>query len=133
MNEKNISTVQSFYKALAQVDIPAMAGLVDPEFQIERPRSLPYGGTYKGIEGCRQYFDAASTVYDLQRTRFEPEVFASDGDHVFVLVHCTMYTQGAAKPFETKSVDFWRLQNGKLLLMKTFYQDTAENLRRLGE
>ena len=133
MSEANVSTVKSFYQALTQADIPALVGMLDPEFQLERPQSLPYGGTYKGIEGGRQFFVAASTVYDLQRTRFEPELFAADGDHVFVLVRCTMYTQGATKPFETTAVDFWRLQNGKLLLMKTFYQDTAENLRRLGQ
>ena len=97
MSEANVSTVKSFYQALTQADIPALVGMLDPEFQLERPQSLPYGGTYKGIEGGRQFFEAASTVYDLQRTRFEPELFAADGDHVFVLVRRRWWTFGGCK------------------------------------
>lgn len=130
MSQTNIDIVKAFFKAMETGDMAAMGALLDPQFHIEKPKSLPHGGVYRGPNAIAELFRAGSQAYDMRRTRFEHQLFSAAADRVFVLVRCLLCPQGAAEPYETTSVEVLQLKDGKLLQMKTFYEDTAEDLRR---
>ncbi len=57
----------------------------DPDLVMHEPASLPFGGTYRGLEEFRRFYRHVRSFYDFKR--FELLGVYGDGDTVFATIH----------------------------------------------
>lgn len=55
-----------------------------PEMVVREPSSLPFGGTYKGLDSFGEFYPEVRKFYDS--SRFELQQVYGDGDHVFAII-----------------------------------------------
>lgn len=100
--------------------------LIDPDFEIHWPPSLPYGGTSSGL--TREAPTWSETWIPLQPTeaerRMDPRIVATSEDEVVVLWR----QKGASSTgdrFEGEVLGLYRVRGGKLVRAQMFYFDTV--------
>jgi ketosteroid isomerase-like protein len=136
-NEKNIQTMRRIFKAVEQRDEKAMLELCQPDVDFFWPRSLPYGGEFRGLKGPGPSW--GETWIPLQPTeaeqRMDPRVVAATDKEVVVLWKQRGITASGDR-FEGPVLALYALRDGKLTRAQMFYFDTAEVadfLRRASE
>ena len=128
MAQDNVDVVQGAWDAWAAGDIEAATNIVAPEGEITAPSSLPWGGTFLGPEGFRDFLAGLLTHFlDFKAT---PEkVLGADDDHVIVTAHVRGRTK-AGGTIENRSVWIYKLRGGQVVSAETF-ADTAAMLKAL--
>jgi ketosteroid isomerase-like protein len=60
--QANLTAVKSIYDAFSRGDIAAILGVMAPESELifEGPPSLPWAGTWKGVDGWTRFFQAVA-------------------------------------------------------------------------
>jgi ketosteroid isomerase-like protein len=136
-NEKNIQTMHRIFKAVEQRDEKAMLELCEPDAEFFWPRSLPYGGEFRGLKGPGPSW--AETWIPLQPTeaerRMDHRVVAATDKEVVVLWSQKGITASGEK-FEGPVLALYGLRDGKLTRAQMFYFDTvavADFLRTASE
>jgi len=128
MAQDNVDVVQGAWDAFAAGDLDAATNIVAPEGEITAPSTLPWGGTFLGPEGFRDFLDGLLRYF--KEFKATPEkVLGADDDHVIV----TAKIRGRAKgghPIETRSVWVYKLRGGQVVSAES-YSDTAEVLKAL--
>ena len=113
-----------FYELVVQGDMAGAEALVHPEFVGEEAVSLPYGGTYKGLEGWRRLLANVGSVF----TDFMPTVKYAltdeTGTRVIVMVDLTGRSIKTGERFETSMLELWELRDGLISLVQPYYWDT---------
>src|SRR4051812_2030451 len=64
----------------------------DPDLLMHEPASLPFGGTYKGLEQFQAFYPAVRNFYDF--SRFELLGVYGDGDMVFATIKASVAAGG---------------------------------------
>ena len=64
----------------------------DPDLLMHEPASLPFGGTYKGLEQFQAFYPAVREFYDF--SRFELLGVYGDGDMVFATIKAAVAETG---------------------------------------
>ena len=86
---ENSKTILAIFRAIEERDPTQFRALVQPDFEIHWSGSLPYGGTFRGVEPQPRGWGA--TWQPLQPTeaerRMDPQVVAAHDDDVVVLWH----------------------------------------------
>ena len=59
----NLALKKRFVAALSAGDWDTGASLMHPDFELREPDALPYGGTYKGIEGFKQCLGSIAAAH----------------------------------------------------------------------
>jgi ketosteroid isomerase-like protein len=135
---ENAEVILEVFKAIEQRDPQRFTELVDPDFEIHWPPSLPYGGTYRDLEAtARQDRPTwAGTWNRLQPTvaerRMDPRIVAASDEEVVVL-----WRQRGLSPdgvrFDGPVLGLYRVSHGRLARAQMFYFDTAALAAFLGE
>lgn len=60
-------------------------GRASPDLVVHEPASLPFGGTYRGLDAYEQFYPRVRQFYDF--SRFELLQVYADGDVVFALIN----------------------------------------------
>jgi hypothetical protein len=55
-----------------------------PEMVVREPSSLPFGGTYKGLDAFEEFYPEVLKFYDF--SKFELQQVYGDGDDVFAII-----------------------------------------------
>ena len=125
-SEKNIQTICRIFKAVEQRDEKAMLELCQPDVEFFWPRSLPYGGEFRGLKG--QSPSWSETWIPLQPTeaerRMDPRVVAATDKEVVVLWSQRGITTSGER-FDGPVLALYGLRDGKLTRAQMFYFDTA--------
>src|SRR5499427_4871952 len=87
--QENSKTILTVFRAIEERDAEQFRALLQPDFEIHWPRSLPYGGSFRGVDP--QPGGWGATWQPLQPTeaekRMDAKVIAAQDDDVVVLWH----------------------------------------------
>jgi uncharacterized protein len=127
-SEPGVAVLRGFYDAVAAGDVDAVLDLLDPEVEWRAPESLPWGGTFHGHDGVREFF---ARVID-QPADFGREVqeYLESGDRVVVLLRTFGRRNDGDGGFDVLEFHAWTVRNGKLVDFDGTF-DTATVLRAL--
>lgn len=122
MNEKLVTIVKALYQCLATQDWETYQFHLHPEFRVVESDSLPYPGTFYGMDGFNKLF---GIVLD-QFSEFEPmpSRICAGEDHVMVWVDIKMTGRKSGKSIHTQLIEVFRFSGDKLIEIRPFYFDT---------
>jgi len=124
--QENSKTILAIFRAIEDRDAAQFRALLQPDFEIHWPQSLPYGGTFRGVEPQPRGWGA--TWLPLQPTdserKMDPQVIAAQGDDVVVLWHQRGRIP-AGESIDEEVLGLYRFRDGKLARAQMFYFDTV--------
>jgi uncharacterized protein len=129
MAQDNVDVVQGAWDAFGRGDIDAVLDAIAPTAETRVPESLPWGGTYAGPDGFRDFLTRLTENFD-QFTATPDKVLGADDNHVVVLAIVKGRTRGGAT-IENRAIWIYQLRDGKIADAETF-GDTAQVLEALG-
>jgi ketosteroid isomerase-like protein len=129
MAQDNVDVVQGAWDAFGRGDIEAVLDVISPAAQTRVPESLPWGGTYAGPDGFRDFLARLGERFD-QFTATPEKVLGADDNHVIVLAKAKGRTK-SGNAFEGSAIWIYQLRDGKIADAETF-GDTALVLEALG-
>jgi ketosteroid isomerase-like protein len=129
MAQDNVDVVQGAWDAFERGDIDAVLEAISPSAQTRVPESLPWGGTYAGPDGFRDFLTKLGESFE-QFTATPEKVLGADDNHVIVLARTKGRTKGGTT-IEGSAIWIYQLREGKIADAETF-GDTAQVLEALG-
>ena len=129
MAQDNVDVVQGAWDAFGRGDIDAVLEAIAPSAETRLPESLPWGGTYAGPDGFRDFLTKLGDNWD-QFSATPQKVLGADDNHVVVLAKTKGRTKAGAT-IEGKVIWIYQLRDGKIADAESF-GDTAQLLEALG-
>ncbi len=129
MAQDNVDVVQGAWDAFGRGDIDAVLEAIAPSAETRLPASLPWGGTYAGPEGFRDFLARLGDNYD-QFSATPQKVLGADDNHVVVVAKTKGRTKAGAT-IEGRAIWLYQLRDGKIADAESF-GDTAQILEALG-
>ena len=130
MAQDNVDVVQGAWDAFGRGDIDAVLDAIAPAAETRVPESLPWGGTYAGPDGFRDFL--ARLTENFEQFSATPEkVLGADDNHVVVLAKTKGRTRGGGNDRGHRAIWIYQLRDGKIADAETF-GDTAQVLEALG-
>ena len=129
MPQDNVDVVQGAWDAFERGDIDAVLEAISPAAQTRIPESLPWGGTYVGPDGFRDFLAGLTERFE-QFTATPDKVLGADDNHVVVVARTKGRTKSGGA-FEGSAIWLYQLRDGKIADAETF-GDTAQVLEALG-
>jgi ketosteroid isomerase-like protein len=120
--DSNLSKIKSFYEAMHAGNMAVVPDLLDDTFVAHEPASLPYGGSYKGLDGFFQML--AGLKQHWRSMRFETERYSADDDLVYVHFRFTAKGRVSGKPIDQRLIELWRMKDGKAVEQHVFFADS---------
>lgn len=124
--QENSKTILAIFRAIEERDSAQFSALLQPDFEIHWPSSLPYGGTFRGVAPPPRGWGA--TWQPLQPTeserKMDARVVAAQGNDVVVLWH-QRGRSAAGDSIDEEVLGLYRFRDGKLARAQMFYFDTA--------
>ena len=128
MAQDNVDVVQGAWDAFGRGDIDAVLEAIAPSAETRLPESLPWGGTYAGPDGFRDFLTKLGDSWD-QFSATPQKVLGADDNHVVVLAKTKGRTKAGAT-IEGKTIWIYQLRDGKIADAESF-GDTAQLLEAL--
>jgi ketosteroid isomerase-like protein len=129
MAQDNVDVIQGAWDAFRRGDIEGATAVADPSAEFVASDALPWGGTYHGPEGFREFL--ATLLQNFDKFEAKPEkVLGADDDHVVVLAHIAGRTK-RGQDVDTHAVWLYKMRNGQVIRADAFV-DTAKVLEALG-
>jgi ketosteroid isomerase-like protein len=126
--EPGIAVVRGFNDALARGDVDGMVNCLDPQVEWQAPESVPWGGTFRGHEGVREFLGKILE----QPAEFRREIleYIDFGERVVVLLRQMGRPKGGDTEYDVHEVHVWTVRNGKIVDFEGSF-DTATVLGTL--
>src|ERR1043166_2294487 len=85
--QENSKTILAIFRAIEERNDAQFRSLLQPDFEIHWPRSLPYGGTFRGLEPQPHGWGAtwAPLPPTEKERKMDPRVVAAHDDDLVVL------------------------------------------------
>lgn len=134
MSQENVENTRHLFKAVEDRDIAGVLAAYDPEIVIRDAESLPYGGTYHGLEGAKQHVEGAAQTWDHLQPSAERKmdaVFLNAGDYVIVLWRLRGLAMSSRRKLDLPVVSVYKMRGGKIVESQMFYADTVAILQFL--
>jgi uncharacterized protein len=129
MLNKNVETTRCLFKAVEEFDVAGVLAAYDPKIVIRDAESLPYGGTYHGLEGAKQHVEgAAQTWSPFKPSATEREldaVFLDSGEYVVVLWRLKGLDTSNGRTLDLPTVSVYKMRDGKIVESQMFYSDNV--------
>lgn len=129
MSEKNQELARRAYDAFSRGDWEAFVGLLDPDVEFSSLLLEAEGGTYRGHEGAREYFESLRGVFGDWQSEI---VGIRESGETLVIQSRAVGTGGASGV--ALEQEFWqaaRVNNGRVVWWK-FCRTEAEALKAAG-
>ena len=126
--EPEIAVVRGFNDALARGDVAGMLDFLDPRVEWRAPESVPWGGTFRGHEGFREFLrELLDQPGEFRREILE---YLDAGERVVVLLRQMGRPKGGDTEYDVPEVHVWTVRDGKIVDFEGSF-DTATVLRTL--
>jgi ketosteroid isomerase-like protein len=124
--QANIDAMQALYDAFSRGDIAGVLGRLDPaaELAFEGPKTVPWVGEWRGIDGWTKFFQTLGTHLDAITVKMQP--FAAQGDRVVFAGRYTAKVKATGKGIDSPLVHLWTVRNGKALRCQEMANTAAE-------
>ncbi|MET0547611.1 MAG: nuclear transport factor 2 family protein [Caulobacterales bacterium] len=119
---KNRQAVVDAYKAIEAGDPNALNALLDPNIVFIEADSLPYGGTFHGIEGAQA--GVAGMFGAWSHLKVEIEDILASGDMTLAYLMMTSTSRATGKVYKGHTAEMFRFKNGKIIEWRPIYWDT---------
>jgi ketosteroid isomerase-like protein len=129
MAKDNVDVVQHAWDAFGRGDIEAVVESIAPTAETRVPESVPWGGTYVGPDGFRDFLMKLDQAFETFRATPE-KVLGADDNHVIVVAKTKGKVKGGAT-VEGSNVWIYQLRDG-LIADAEGWADTAQVLQALG-
>jgi ketosteroid isomerase-like protein len=126
--EPGIDVVHGFNDALARGDVDGMVDFLDPEVEWRAPESVPWGGTFRGRDGFREFL--GKIVDQPAEFRREMLEYLDAGERVVVLLRQMGRPKAGDAEYDVPEVHVWTVRDGKIVDFEGSF-DTATVLRTL--
>jgi ketosteroid isomerase-like protein len=128
MARTNVEIIRRGLDAYNKGDVESMLETADPDIEFVPLRSLVVGGSYRGHEGIRQFFEDLDEEWENRVIRNED--FRESDDSVLLLGE--FEARGKASGVEMHSPVAWlfELRGGKVMRMQA-YSNQEEALRAI--
>jgi ketosteroid isomerase-like protein len=105
-----------------------MLDFLDPQLEWRAPESVPWGGTFHGREGFREF---VGKLLD-QPVEFRREMleYLDAGERIVVLLRQMGRRKGSDTEYDVPEVHIWTIRDGKIVDFEGSF-DTATVLRTL--
>jgi len=125
MFDVNIHVVRRLYEAFEQGDDEALLDTLGLDVEWYVPDTLPYGGTFHGVEQVRDYLAALPSF--VERGNLDTIRMIDAGNHVVVVGRWSSRTAGGVK-FDSRFANIFEVRDGKIVRLDSFL-DSARVLR----
>jgi ketosteroid isomerase-like protein len=107
----------------------ALEDILDEQFTIIEPDSLPYGGSHHGLAG---YVSLMQRIGELFELEFEPErLYALDDSGVLLRMQVTFTARHTRRSVRLRVVELLEVADGRVRRSEVFLADTAALLATL--
>ncbi len=109
-----LEVVQGFYSAFGEGDMEKAFSFFseDVEWRLVGPSTIPYFGTYSGIDGVKEFF--AILDEHEQIDEFQPIEFLEGANSVTVLGKESCSSKASGKSFQTEWAEIFWVSDGKI-------------------
>ena len=128
VGEPGIAVVRGFNDALDRGDVAGMVAFLDPQVEWRAPESVPWGGTFRGHEGFREFL--GKVLEQPAEFRREMLEYLDAGERVVVLLRQMGRPRGGDTEYDVPEVHVWTVRDGKIVDFEGSF-DTATVLRAL--
>jgi uncharacterized protein len=129
MAKDNVDVVQQAWDAFARGDIDGAVEAIAPSAETRVPESVPWGGTYVGPDGFRDFLYKLDRAFDSFKATPD-KVLGADDNHVIVVAKTKGKVKGGGM-IEGNNVWVYQLRDG-LIADAESWGDTAQVLQALG-
>jgi ketosteroid isomerase-like protein len=126
--QDNVDVVQGAWDAWKAGDIDRATSIIAPEGEINAPATVPWGGTFLGPEGFRDFLTGILNHFRDFKA-IPDKVLGADDDHVIVTANVRGRTKAGGTVEETV-VWVYKLRGGQVVSAENFL-DTAKMLKAL--
>ncbi|NJO40273.1 MAG: nuclear transport factor 2 family protein [Cyanobacteria bacterium CRU_2_1] len=129
MSHENLENTRRLFEAVEEFDVAGVLATYDPEIVIRDAESLPYGGTYHGLEGAKQHVEGAAQTW----SPFKPSaaerkldaVFLDSGEYVIVLWRLKGLEASSGRTLDSPTVSVYKMRDSKIVESQMFYSDSV--------
>jgi len=129
MSQSNVESIQALYRAFLKRELMTILSLVDSGIEIRQTELLPWGGTYKGLGGLKDFFGKLLENLD---SNVEFSQWIEAGDSVAAIGHSRGKVNATGNEFDIPIVHVWHLRDGKAVLFEP-YVDVPAMLKASGK
>lgn len=127
MSQANVNQLRNAYEAFQRRDLPFIFNLFDDASEIYQTEQLPWGGTYRGPQGVKEFFGKLLQHIDSQ---VDPKQFVEADERLVTISRLHGTTRASGKPFDLTAVHLWTFRNDKAIRFEV-YVDTPDMLKAL--
>jgi len=126
---ENVEIVRRIYGEWAHGNFRAGPEFFDPEIELVLSPELPDAGTYRGLDGIREYTHLFLAPW--QEARIEGETFTTGPGTVVVEVHQLATGTGSGVPVEMRYFQVWSFREGAVVRIENIV-DRGEAFKAAG-
>jgi uncharacterized protein len=108
--------VRRAYAALAERDFETLAGLADPDFELDVTDRVFNPATYRGEEGLRRFLAEVDELWESMDMNVERLVERED--EVLALLLVNIVGRGSGLELQDRIAQLWTARDGKLVRMR---------------
>ena len=126
IEQTNLTAVKRIYDAFGRGDITAILGLMDPQSELifEGPRSIPWAGTWNGVDGWTRFFAAVGA--NAEDVTLSMQTFMTHEDRVAAFGRYRARVKSTNKTIDSPLIHLWTLKNGKVTACLEYTNTAAE-------
>lgn len=107
-----VRRVEALYEGFRRRDMAAIFGLLSEDVELEQSQALPWGGSYHGHEGARQFFGQLGSRVNSTLTL---ERLIDAGEHVAAVGWTEGTVNATGARYRVPVAHVWQVQDGKIL------------------
>ncbi len=121
VTEAELDVLRTYVAAIGAGDVKTILSCLHPEFVLNEPDSLPYGGDHVGRDG---FVALARAVYAHYDTELLDSGVYGAGEFAVVRMRFRFTAHKTGASMELPLAEFYRFADGLLVRGEIFYRDT---------